>query len=144
MSPKAAIGVSLFGFALDRGLKYFALNTPILADRGFMFGNAFGFRLHLNDAFAWSLPVPNNAALGLAAAALLVLVFLLIKKCAHPEWAGLVLVFFGALSNAADRILYGGVVDYLAVPFGGVVNIADALIVAGVVLLVLPRTKYAH
>ncbi len=144
MRPAAAIGVSFFGFALDRGLKYFALNTPILADRGFEIFGGFGFRLHLNDAFAWSLPIPNTIALGLAAAAMLALVFLLIKKCAHPAWDGLVLVFFGALSNVADRILYGGVVDYIAVPFGGVVNIADALVVLGAALLVFPRKGYAH
>ena len=144
MSPKAVIGVSLFGFALDRGLKYFALKTPTFANRGFEIFGGFGFRLHVNDAFAWSLPVPNTAALGLAAAVELLLVFLLIKKRARPEWAGLALMFFGALSNAADRILYGGVVDYIAVPLGGVVNIADALVVLGAALLVFPRKAYAH
>lgn len=51
----------------------------------------------------------------------------------------LVLMFAGALGNAVDRIMYGYVVDFIAVKWFDfpVFNIADMAIVAGAVLLMV-------
>lgn len=50
--------------------------------------------------------------------------------------AGLLAILGGALSNVADRLLYGGVIDYFQIGPLPVVNLADLMIVAGVGLLV--------
>ena len=58
-----------------------------------------------------------------------------------PAGAGLGLIVGGALGNAADRALYGAVVDFLDLHAFGrhffVFNVADAAISAGVALLVV-------
>ncbi|MBI2050564.1 MAG: signal peptidase II [Parcubacteria group bacterium] len=144
-SRSAITTLAVLGFALDRALKQYALGSPALGRGVFVFDSAFGLRLSLNEFFAWSLPVPNAAVLWIMVPAIAVLGAALYTKRAHPSAAGpLGLVAIGALSNAIDRLFYGGVVDYLAVPFGGAFNIADALVVLGAALLAVPGKRYAH
>lgn len=47
------------------------------------------------------------------------------------------LVFAGALGNLVDRLLYGGVIDFIDVGFWPVFNVADSAISIAVVLLVV-------
>lgn len=136
---------ALLGFAIDRILKQYALQDPALERGVFIAAEWLGLRLHINTFFAGSLPVPNQAVLLVMLAVIAGIVYGLYTHYERPFIAGpLALVLAGAVSNAADRALYGGVVDYAVIPFGGVVNLADALVVAGVVLLVLPRRRHAH
>ncbi|OJI06394.1 hypothetical protein BK004_03835 [bacterium CG10_46_32] len=144
MSSKRAIGIACVGLVLDRTLKYLAQTTPEYTEGVFTANHALGFKLHVNTVFAWSLPISNTVALWFALAVMAGLVIVLFKKRAHPEWTGLWLVLAGAISNIADRVLYGGVIDYIVIPFSGVVNVADLLIIVGVGLLVFPRKAYAH
>jgi signal peptidase II len=59
----------------------------------------------------------------------------------HKSIMGHVLVVAGSVSNIADRLLYGGVVDWLCVHHGEwswpVFNVADGAIVLGAVLMVV-------
>ncbi|MDZ4221819.1 MAG: signal peptidase II [Patescibacteria group bacterium] len=136
---------ALLGFAIDRILKQYALQDPALERGVFVGAEWFGLRLHINTFFAGSLPVPTHIVLLVMLAVMAGIAYALYANFKRPLTAGeLSLVLAGAVSNAADRLLYGGVVDYLVIPFGGVVNLADALVVAGVVLLVLPRQQHAH
>ncbi len=48
---------------------------------------------------------------------------------------GALVILMGAASNMADRMLYGGVVDYLHIALPSVINLADVLIVLGCLLL---------
>jgi len=52
---------------------------------------------------------------------------------------GEVLVLSGAFSNVIDRVLYGGVIDFIAVSWGDwffpIFNIADVCIVIGVLII---------
>lgn len=138
MSRNAAIAIALLGFALDRATKYIVTHAPFALDGFFWIDGALGLRLHVNEFFAWSLPVPNAAVLWVMLTVVIALGWVLYTKRAQAEVAGpLALVLAGALSNAADRLAYGGVVDYIVVPWGGVFNLADALVVFGIVLLVL-------
>lgn len=69
-----------------------------------------------------------------------VLVYWIIKKPQHRLYkTALMLMFSGALGNAADRILYGFVVDFISIKWFDfpVFNIADMAIVIGAVLLVV-------
>ena len=56
-----------------------------------------------------------------------------------------VCIIAGSLSNLLDRILYGGVIDFIVLSYGNltwpVFNIADAMIVIGVGLLLLRYEK---
>lgn len=52
-------------------------------------------------------------------------------------WWGLWLVIGGSLGNIADRVVYGGVVDFLSFGFLPVFNLADVAIVVGMLLIVL-------
>ncbi|MFA5926898.1 MAG: signal peptidase II [Patescibacteria group bacterium] len=45
------------------------------------------------------------------------------------------LIFAGSLSNVLDRVIYGGVVDYMALWQVTHFNIADTLIIAGLFVL---------
>ena len=49
---------------------------------------------------------------------------------------GYALIFFGALSNLFDRLLYHHTVDYLLI-FTAVINLADVMIVGGFVIYFL-------
>lgn len=55
----------------------------------------------------------------------------------NPERFGLVAVFAGALGNLLDRVLVGGVVDYLNPSFWAAFNLADIFIVCGVILVII-------
>lgn len=145
LRPKSATRIAIAGFAIDRILKYAAVRLPLPQEEGFFIGGGLGFKLHVNEFFAWSLPIPNAVVLWIVLGVIAALGCALYTKRAQPETAGpLWIMLAGAASNAIDRALYGGVVDYIAVPFGGIVNLADALVVLGAVLLVLPRSRYAH
>jgi len=60
----------------------------------------------------------------------------------RASW-GLALVFAGGISNLADRLARGSVVDFLNVGIGslrtGIFNVADMAVLLGVGLLLLPR-----
>ena len=84
---------------------------------------------------------PSAALLtALAAATTLALVIAWVRRrrrvspLAH---AGFALVLGGAIGNALDRLLRGGVVDFIHVRFWPVFNVADVAVCAGVALMLL-------
>jgi signal peptidase II len=82
-----------------------------------------------------------GAVIGLSLLAIGVLAW---RQRAHPlAGVGLGLIWAGGLSNLADRILDGHVVDFLMLSAGplhtGVFNVADVAITAGVVMVLFAR-----
>ena len=62
-----------------------------------------------------------------------------IKK-PSPRLGPYSLILAGALSNIFDRMQYGAVIDYFAVPLIGLFfNLADVMICAGILLLLFRR-----
>jgi signal peptidase II len=60
------------------------------------------------------------------------------RRAASPlAHAGFALVLGGALGNVLDRILRGGVVDFIRVRWWPVFNVADVAVVIGVALMLL-------
>lgn len=111
-------------FLLDRILKFFLLKTP---------GARAG--IFINENFAFGVGLTNFTSLFIALLVLLLFAGYALKRGRRAaSW----FVLLGALSNLLDRSFYGGVVDYLPLPWGAVVNLADILIVAGVIILFLP------
>jgi signal peptidase II len=102
--------------------------------------------LRANQGISFSL-LRQNGALGVALLtvfALAVVAFLgvwLWRARTRLTAAGLGLIIGGALGNAADRVAYGAVVDFLDLNAFGrhffVFNVADAAISLGVALLIL-------
>ena len=102
-----------------------------------------------NSGVAFSLfsdsPSPwKTATLVAVSIALLATVVIIVLKTHHLEWesgVGLALILGGAVSNLADRIRYGKVVDFLDVYYRTyhwpTFNLADSAIVVGAALLML-------
>ncbi|MFA6466699.1 MAG: signal peptidase II [Patescibacteria group bacterium] len=116
-------------FILDRFTKIYILKNP-LPD----FGGGF-FDLHINTGVAFSLPVIYLFLYPLVVL-ILVLLFYFWKKDFDNSsiliwpWG---LIIIGAISNFMDRIKYGGVIDFISVPYFTVLNLSDIYISLGVV-----------
>jgi signal peptidase II len=100
-------------------------------------GAAFG--LFSDSPAAW-----KTALLVVASAALLVFVVVLVRRSKQLPWesgVGLAMILGGALSNLADRIRFGRVVDFIDVYVRGYhwpsFNLADSAIVVGAGFLIL-------
>ena len=96
------------------------------------------------------LPFFERTALLTAGSGLLLFacaVLALRGRWSGPSLFGLALLMGGGVSNLADRIQYGAVVDFLNVGVGslrtGIFNVADMAILLGVTLLVAGRLRDA-
>lgn len=87
----------------------------------------------LNTGAAFSLFSGWNVILALVT--FVVLCFVCYWYYKEPSFA-LGLIALGAFSNLFDRILYGGVVDFISLGFWPSFNLADCFLVLGVFLLV--------
>jgi signal peptidase II len=148
-SKKMAIYFSLaiFFIILDRIFKYFALYY-LKFKHIHIFGNIFQLDLAKNSGIAFSIPFSGfilNIVIVLIIAIILVILFKLIKKKENIPVLGLTFLLFGAISNMADRLIYGFVVDYFDLKWFTVFNLADMMIVGGVFLLIFNfknKSKY--
>jgi signal peptidase II len=149
--PLIALGmiVALLTAALDQGVKLWLLYVFEIGRRGAVQLTPF-FDLVLvwntGISYGWFQNGGGFGQLVLLAfkvAAVIVLLFWLLKARSRLVVAGLGLIIGGAIGNAADRILHGAVVDYALfhTEIGGnaynwyVFNLADVAIVAGVAAL---------
>jgi len=68
------------------------------------------------------------------------------REFRHRPWADLAfgLIIGGASANILDRLIYGGVIDYLPFLQFSTFNVADAEIVLGALLLVIMSGAKAH
>lgn len=104
-------------------------------------GVAFG--LFSDSPAAWKTALLTGVSL-----ALLAIVFIMVLKAKHLDWpsgAGLALILGGALSNLADRVRTGEVVDfvdaYVRTYHWYTFNLADSAIVVGAFFLVIHLFK---
>jgi signal peptidase II len=104
-------------------------------------GVAFG--LFSDSPAAWKTALLTSVSLGL-----LWIVLYLVWRAKHLDWAagaGLAMILGGALSNLADRIRAGAVVDFVDAYFRSyhwyTFNLADSAIVAGAFFLVIHLLK---
>lgn len=116
-------------FVVDRFTKVYILKNPSPD-----FGGGF-FGLHINTDIAFSLPMTYFILYPIIILILIALVFIWNKAVRQKStlvwpWG---LVIFGAISNFLDRIRYGGVIDFINVPYFTVFNISDIYISLGVV-----------
>ncbi len=129
-------------FVIDRITKFWALglSSELVINRWLSFALVF------NRGINWGLF--NNGSVFsfvvLTIFIILIIAFLMriTVKIYHEgkPIVGYLLVLVGSISNCADRLLYGGVIDFIVVWFGSwswpAFNIADAAILLGLGLLV--------
>ena len=136
----AGAGTSIATFSIDQGHKAWMLHGYGIRERG---------REAVTPFLDWVFVLNRGVSYGLLpeAGQWLLTTFAIVAALAMWVWlarAGtgnlmaisLGFIIGGALGNAVDRVLYGGVVDYVSLHAFGfywyVFNIADAAIVAGV------------
>lgn len=135
--------LSMFGlFVVDRLTKLWALqlsdewiinknlSCALIFNRGINWGL-------FNCASSWVF-VLLTLAIGLVISALMIMLVGAYKQ--GKPMLGYALILTGAFSNFLDRILYGGVIDFIVVWFGDwswpAFNIADAAILLGIAILI--------
>lgn len=134
--------IALFFILSDRMVKGHILSA-------FRVGDLFGeipffadFIYVQNTGAAFSVLSGNTALLGAVSVVFVIAVALyrIIKKLdGFMINLSLALLFAGALGNAIDRIMYGYVVDFIAIKWFNfpVFNIADIAVVAGAIAMIL-------
>jgi signal peptidase II len=141
---RLSLVLGLIAFALDRLHKYIQVDamawppgyfhpvTPFF-DIGLVFNTGISYGL-LGSLPLWAIS-------GLVAIAMIALAVWWTRANSALVRAGLAFCLGGALSNAADRALYGAVADFFPFHWGDwsfyIFNIADASISLGVLLLLL-------
>jgi lipoprotein signal peptidase len=122
--------IFIFFVAIDQFSKHLAFESS---------GN---FR---NYAFAFSLPLPSKfiyLTYAVIIAATSYYCFKNYKKLSFISRLAWVLIFAGAFSNIAERIVLGYVRDFIYIAFYkwlGIYNAADFFILSGIIMLLLPQ-----
>jgi len=134
----------LLTFLVDRATKWIVchLGAPSHEITSWL-----SFDLQLNRGISWSLFHSDNpwvfslVSLGVAAVTACVVAHAFYQWHHDKPIYGQTFVIAGSLSNLLDRVMYGGVVDFIHLHIGqwsfAVFNVADAAIVIGVCLMML-------
>ena len=122
-----------FLFFLDQILKYIARTNP---ENIFVWKKIIGWEYYANIGVAFNLPLPNYLVIFLTPLIIFGMIVFFLKKTNNNflNNPGTILIILGAISNYADRILFGFTIDYIRI-LTSVINLADLMIVAGVILL---------
>lgn len=133
--------VAIVGLVLlaDRASKWFFLFEDAGTREGRLSFVSFKFKVSLNNNFAFSIPSPGILILAVVVLVLLGVLWFWVRQIRdhdlHSLW--LALVVGGAMGNIADRIIYGGVVDWFELTLFNATwssfNAADTAIVIGVI-----------
>jgi signal peptidase II len=122
-----------FFFALDRLTKYYF----VFSEKQYTIWQDFLLlELHKNQNMALSLPLIDFLYYPLIVIIFFCLFYLLIdsyKKNNKFLSACILFIVAGAMSNLFDRIRWGGVIDFISVPWWSVFNLADCYIILGVI-----------
>lgn len=89
-----------------------------------------------NTNLAFGVSWPGVMAMIVMLVVLCVLIFMLRETLRAKNYRSgffLALILIGAVSNIVDRLMYGGVIDFLALPYWPIFNLADVYITVGIV-----------
>jgi len=137
-----SFGIGAFG--LDRGQKFYQINIA-----GWRGGEVIPVSDFFNYILVWNRGIsygfltglPQYLILLLVGAAMILLVWWWFRADTFLVKAGLALALGGALSNALDRYLWGGVADFFHFFINGwsfyIFNLADVSISLGAGLLII-------
>lgn len=143
------ITVPLGVFLLDRIAKWWAVTFLCQAPLS-VWGEYISCMLTYNRGVSWSLFTYHDAlGFSIITLCIIIVIGLLITHMIRQYqknvfFFGELLVLGGAVSNLYDRLVYGGVVDFIALRYGSwqfpIFNIADIAIVCGAILMLYDAT----
>ncbi len=123
-------------FIVDRFFKYLFL-VPLYDSNGILiFQDWFRLKLAFNPGIAFGIGVNFYLIIISYIFILSGLGFLTIRAVKEKAWSEiffLFLIILGALSNLADRLGAGAVIDYFDLKYYSVFNLADVMIVGGAI-----------
>ncbi|MCX6778978.1 MAG: signal peptidase II [Candidatus Magasanikbacteria bacterium] len=123
-------------FVFDIILKQIALQS---SSDFFLIPKLLAFRFFKNPTLAFSISFPQSI---IVVFSVLILVGLIIFTYKKPQYFfPASLIFLGALSNLADRIWHGFVIDYFFLYPISYFNLADLLIFTGIILLIIKLSR---
>jgi signal peptidase II len=131
-------------FVLDRFTKYYAVTC--LYNNMYYVNNYLSFSLLFNTGVSWGIASTDNAVASFVLTVSLCVITLYIARYAYYYTKGYVLLGYtaicaGSVSNIIDRLMYPGVVDFIALRYKNysfpLFNIADMAIVIGVIMVVI-------
>jgi len=114
----------LFLVSIDRILKFIFLENSVC-----------------NKNLAWSIPAAPGVFYFFWLIIFFFLIYYFLKSQDHFERTALAFVLSGAVSNLADRLIRGCVIDFIDLKFWPVFNLADIYITIGVVMLIIKFIK---
>lgn len=141
---------TLFAWALvtDRLTKYWVLHYLHSKQ---IITNYLSFEFLMNRGIAWGLFHSEGTGVFLLLSLMIFGLIMTLLSFTYQRYheegliIGEMLVLAGAISNAVDRILYRGVIDFIVVSWRGYTfpafNIADACIVIGVAIMMITVYK---
>jgi signal peptidase II len=132
-------------FLADRLTKWLALKIP---EEGiFLWSKKFcGLRFYKNFYLIFNIQLPLVLLYVLIGAILAAIFWLLVKNYQRKNYFlifCLSLIVAGALSNLADRLMFGYVVDFISFFDYSIFNLSDVYIVAGVGLILIFEIFYS-
>lgn len=123
---------------LDQVAKFQAaalIEEPMVFAKGHLI-----FQKSFNTGIAFGLKIPQIAIIVLSFFIIAVLLHLIYSEMnlkRHTAVIGSSLILGGALSNLVDRVMYGGVIDFIGSKYWPTFNLADIFIVVGVAIIVI-------
>lgn len=134
MNLRSILATSFFIFALDRFTKSMAMSAVSLYE----IFSWLSWDTTLNTGISWGMlqkGIPQEVFILCNVVLLVSLVFWITKSMGYVPWY-VAFIVTGALSNLLDRVMYGGVVDFISVRIFGwqypIFNVADCAIVLGI------------
>ena len=136
--------VALFMLVLltDRATKFFALFYNF---KNYKITKFLRFDILFNRGMSWGMLGSDNSIIFFAVSFFIVLITVAIVFYAYKRFkaghtiVGEVMAIAGSVSNILDRILHGGVIDFIVIHVGQwswpVFNVADIFIVLGIFIV---------
>jgi signal peptidase II len=127
-------------FGIDRLTKIAALKLLVLGQSIKAIPGVLSVTLVLNNGTAFGLFKGKSSLfifISLAVIAAIVIYLVKSRPINKPVSMALGLILGGALGNLADRILFGGVVDFIDLGIWPVFNVADSCITIGAAIIVI-------
>jgi len=138
------VALFLLVFTADRATKSFILAHNFLQ---YKINSFLSFNLVFNRGISWGMFSSSNFFVFFLVSILISIITLLILLYGYQRYKsgyaiiGETLIIAGSLSNILDRILYGGVIDFIVLSYGKhswpVFNIADVAIVIGICIILV-------
>jgi signal peptidase II len=131
-------------FLIDRITKYLAV--LYIPENGYKISPMISFEVVFNRGISWGIFHGYDTGVFLAISTVIILVLIALGGYTYSAYmsghnvTGHVIAFVGAFSNIIDRIVFGGVIDFIVLSLGGwswpVFNVADIAVVCGVLIMV--------